>query len=371
MKFYGQFSVPVDEFIYERYFKNDKRENLGFFIECGAFDGLTDSSCKFFEETLGWKGVNIEASPPVYKKLIENRPNSTNVNVALSNGTGKTTFKHVIHPQLGEMYGNGSLCHSEEHMQELLDRHCTFKDYEVDVIRYSDLIKRYNIEAVDLFVLDVEGNELNVIESMKNCSVLPEIFVLAHGHLDQAKVIRAVEELGYDYDTKSYVNSFFVKRSGTIASWWKNTRRKLARTEKFFKLAEQTEKHLVAGRFIKKFSLSPYDNTDPSAFAKINCVSANEGYITILSLSGLEGENCAGQTVYYAFKGDRGDSFFIKPVQQERRDYADIKGSDLYLQSGSFCVIKKEYLRSAKYNITVFIENRLGKYKVENLVIKI
>lgn len=214
MKFYGQFSVPVDEFIYERYFKNDKRENAGFFIECGAFDGLTECSCKFFEETLGWKGINVEASPPVYKKLTENRPDSMNVNIALSNKIGKAMFKHAIHPQLGEMFGNGSLCHGKEHIKELLDKHCSFKDYEVDVIRYSDLIKRNNIKAVDLFVLDVEGNELNVIESMKNCSVLPEVFVLEHGQLDQSEIIRAVEELGYDYDTKSYVNSFFVKRGG-------------------------------------------------------------------------------------------------------------------------------------------------------------
>lgn len=125
---------------------------------------------------------------------------------------------------------------------------------------------------------------------------------------------------------------------------------------------------MVTGRFIEKVSASSYD-TDPFAFALIDCVGADDGYITILSVSGLEGESCAGQTVYYAFTGDRGDTFFIKPVQQERRDFADMKGSDLYLHSGSLCVIKREYLRSAKYDVTVFMENRLGKYKVENLAI--
>lgn len=135
-------------------------------------------------------------------------------------------------------------------------------------------------------------------------------------------------------------------------------------------LAEQTEKYLTTGRFIEKISGASY-NTDPFMFALIDCEETDDGYVAIFSVSGLEGENCAGQTVYYAFKGDRGDCFFIKPVQQERRDFADIKKSDLYLQSGSLCVIKREYLRSKKYDITVFIENRVGKYKVENLIIAI
>jgi|LakMenEpi03Aug12_release.lakeMendotaPanAssembly.Ray.scaffolds.fasta_scaffold59755_2 hypothetical protein len=58
-KYYGQVpnagylyrGVPVDKFLHDNYFK-DKRD--GFFIECGAADGLNLSCCKFFEETMGW-----------------------------------------------------------------------------------------------------------------------------------------------------------------------------------------------------------------------------------------------------------------------------------------------------------------------------
>ena len=75
MKYYGQIfnGVPVDRFLHEKYFYNKPN---GFFIECGAADGFNLSSCKFFEEFMGWKGVNVEASPAKYAKLIQNRPNS-------------------------------------------------------------------------------------------------------------------------------------------------------------------------------------------------------------------------------------------------------------------------------------------------------
>ena len=59
-RFYGQFDPPVDRFLFERFFAGSKRP--GVFIECGAFDGETESSCKFFEESLGWWGTGIRTA---------------------------------------------------------------------------------------------------------------------------------------------------------------------------------------------------------------------------------------------------------------------------------------------------------------------
>ena len=98
-KFYGQFNPPVDKFIFERYFPEPNIR--GVFVECGAFDGVTECSCKFFEETLGWSGINIEPVPWVYEKLCLNRPDAKNFNLALSNHSGKSVFQAVKHPVLG------------------------------------------------------------------------------------------------------------------------------------------------------------------------------------------------------------------------------------------------------------------------------
>ena len=99
-KYYGQFDPPVDKFIYENFFATNEKKNEGFFIECGAGDGVTESSCKFFEESLGWSGINVEAAPPLFKRLIVNRPGSLNINCALSDYIGKPNLRMRFTPDM-------------------------------------------------------------------------------------------------------------------------------------------------------------------------------------------------------------------------------------------------------------------------------
>lgn len=212
--FYGQFDPPVDKFIYQKFFRHKPLLGKGVFIECGAFDGKTECSCKFFEETLGWRGVNVEPSPPIFGKLVENRPNSVNVNAALSDSAGKSEFHGVVHPVYGEMCTNGSLEHTEKHKKSLNEMGCTFKSYTVPVITYADLIEQTHLKKCDLFVLDVEGNELKVIKSMKEFGrVLPKVLVVEHGQVGQKAILDAVEPLGYKLREESFVNSFFVRQN--------------------------------------------------------------------------------------------------------------------------------------------------------------
>lgn len=209
MKFYGQFTPSVDQFIFERYFPEIGIE--GVFVECGAFDGLTDASCKFFEETMGWKGYNFEAQPWTFEQLTKNRPHSTNINLALSDQNGEALFTSAIHPDLGKNFGNGSISHQHEHLDDLNSRGCTYETYPVNTITWKNFIQEYKLTKVDLFVLDVEGHELSVLESMKECLVLPDIICIEYGHLGLNTVKEHLELLGYTYDITSNANAFFVK----------------------------------------------------------------------------------------------------------------------------------------------------------------
>lgn len=208
MRFYGQWEPPVDKFLYDNYFKDIKD---GTCIECGALDGLLESSCKFFEESMGWTNVNVEPSPPLYKMLCENRPDSINVRAALSNKTSREIFTHVVHPGMGTRFGNGSLTHTATHKNELVREGCKFEEYEVDVITYDDLIDISGIKTLDLFVLDVEGHEIQVLNGMKNSKLLPTVFCIEHGHLGD-QINKHLDDLGYKLDRKSHNNSFYIKK---------------------------------------------------------------------------------------------------------------------------------------------------------------
>jgi len=201
MRFYGQFNPPVDKILYENYFKNKRN---GFFIECGAYNGLLDSSCKFFEEFMEWKGINVEASPRIFMNLMKNRPKSSNINVALSDEKGKSIFRDIVTSGVAD--GNGSLQHHPKHIQILKNQGCGFKNVMVETITFLDLIKIYNIIEVDLFVLDVEGCEIKVLNKMNG--IMPKVCCIEYSFSGLENIEKLMKNLNYKLDFTNEVNAF-------------------------------------------------------------------------------------------------------------------------------------------------------------------
>ncbi len=205
-RFYGQGRPYLDEQLYDNYFSN---KIDGFFIECGAADGVGYSNTLLFENEFDWTGINLEASLKQYSALVINRPESLNLHMGLAGYTGQALFNDVVSaPGGGE--GNGSFSHTGEHLKELMGYNCVFKEYFVPVITYKDLVNLYSIEHVDLFSLDVEGYELQVIEGMKGSDVMPEVLCVEHTISGKDNLIRALPD--YKLDGENYVNSIFIKR---------------------------------------------------------------------------------------------------------------------------------------------------------------
>ena len=212
MKYYGQRfqSGQVDEFLYHRYFRGKKN---GFFIECGSADGLNLSSCKFFEESMGWEGINMEASPDKFAELVKNRPNSwLNLNKGLLHEAGTFVFRDdtVTDPTKYPGWGNGSFQHTEKHYIQLHQMGVQLKESEIETITFAQLVDDLELEEIDLFVLDVEGMELEVIEGMKGSSVLPKIMFVEHEHVGLVETARALGELGYRMDWNDFCNSAYI-----------------------------------------------------------------------------------------------------------------------------------------------------------------
>lgn len=207
--FYGQWNPPVDKEIFELYFPDHKK---GTAIECGAYDGVKDSCCYFFEKNFDWTVYNIEPVPNNYNKLVVNRPDSKNYNIALSDKNSEEIFRQYVDFNKRD-FGNGSLKHHENHVKELEKNGCTYYDFNVKTKTYSDFIKDENIEKIDLFVLDVEGHEPDVIKGMIGCDILPDVFIIEHGHLGVDILKESLKELKSRYilDKQSFNNSFFVK----------------------------------------------------------------------------------------------------------------------------------------------------------------
>lgn len=137
-------------------FKKYLNYRNGFFIELGAMNGVTYSNTKFFEETLDWTGILIEPTAQ-FEQLVRNRPRCYTFNFAITEQTGDIDF-------LGEHAIGGvlNLMHPEH------KKHWNLNDdnkFSVKSAPLSLLTKQVNAKAVDLFSIDVEGGELEVLKS--------------------------------------------------------------------------------------------------------------------------------------------------------------------------------------------------------------
>ena len=205
--FYGQFEPPLDQIIFERFFFDEPQGLV--LIECGAADGMSGSSGLFFEQTLNWQCYNIEADPEHFKKLQHNRQRAINVQAALSNQTGIRTFYRSVHAT-DQNIRHGSLSHAVDHAWELQQQGVTLEQAEVTTLSIDDFIKNHAITQIDVLVLDIEGQELEVVRRLHECEVIPEIICIDHSLVGLDALAEVLTVHGYYIHSTHESHAFFV-----------------------------------------------------------------------------------------------------------------------------------------------------------------
>ena len=218
MNFYGQWNPPVDQVLYENYFKDFKG---GTYLECGAGDW--GESCYFFEKELEWVGYNLEASKHTFQRLSRNRPHSNNINIALSSHSGSAKFTDVISAPYGG-YNNGSLSHTLA-LKSILDGYeCIYDEYNISTLSYKDFSTLY-LSELDLMVLDVEGHELQVLKTFEYAKILPRVLCVEYpvSGFQNIYNILVTDKLNYRFDFVSYNNAFYSKGFDKNNGWFGET----------------------------------------------------------------------------------------------------------------------------------------------------
>jgi FkbM family methyltransferase len=132
----------------------------GFYIECGANDGITQSNTHRLQIEKNWKGILIEPSEIKLNQCKNNR-GSQNLyaNVALVSNDYKDDFVE------GDFNSNG---YSESLMASIGGkRRNQSKDLvKVQAKTLSSLLDELNVQNIDFFSLDVEGYEFNVLKGL-------------------------------------------------------------------------------------------------------------------------------------------------------------------------------------------------------------
>lgn len=153
-----------EDIILERLFGAQK---IGFYIDIGASHPEVLSVTKRFYDR-GWRGINIDPLKGSFELFSRERPRDLNLNVAIAKQEGTREFYEVVdYPELSS-FSSDSLEGSPH----------TIISYPVDVITGNKLFDEYVVGTVDFLKIDVEGAELEVLESLDLLRHRPRVLIV-------------------------------------------------------------------------------------------------------------------------------------------------------------------------------------------------
>lgn len=160
--------------LYVKYYYSKKvKKDCYFYVDIGANDGVTLSNSFFLEQSQDqlWKGILIEADPNVFQKCLENRKsdNTYKYNVALCNTDGKVDFLQIEGPL--QMLSGIVEEYNPKHLEGIQNniKQCGGK---MEIIKMNGakfatiLAKHPEIQEIDYLSIDVEGGEMQILESI-------------------------------------------------------------------------------------------------------------------------------------------------------------------------------------------------------------
>ena len=127
----------------------------GFYVDCGANDGVNQSTTWYFEKHLNWRGLLIEPIPRVFDELKKNR-NKDNyfINCALTQRNYDKDFIEFYYNNKDTL--TGAIKNNKDSLK--IDVKANTFDQVINQINYRN--------KIDFFSLDVEGNEFNVLDGV-------------------------------------------------------------------------------------------------------------------------------------------------------------------------------------------------------------
>lgn len=156
----------------------------GTFVDVGAFDGCTGSNTLYFERELGWTGLCIEPNPEAFKALEVCRK-ATCLNIAISSRGGSVPFLQVsgASAQLSAISG----AHKKDKVARVLaTKDVVASEIQVPSARLDDVLAEFGVARINYLSVDVEGLELEVLETMDFESVQVGVISVENSRGDNA-----------------------------------------------------------------------------------------------------------------------------------------------------------------------------------------
>jgi len=195
-----------------------------FFVEVGGFDGERFSNSLYFERSLGWDGLLVEANPYAYEKLLSRGRRAYSVKACL----GKA--EHLSFLLAGDMTV-AQEHRSDYHASKVRKMISSLRGDSNATASRADAEPGATVKAtctplaallaavpgmasparVDLMVLDVEGAELDVLQSLDWDALDIRMFMVeVLQHRDYISAL--LRSKGYVLAHSGQIDDFYVKK---------------------------------------------------------------------------------------------------------------------------------------------------------------
>jgi FkbM family methyltransferase len=159
----------------------------GFFVEFGAADGIYLSNTYLLEKAYGWTGILAEPVPVWHDALRQNRKAYV-IPKCVARASGQLVKIRVpkSSPEYSSTLGDiNQLVHKGQFR--------AFDSLEVETISLNDLLEEGKAPSeIDYVSIDVEGSEVEVIESFDFSRWCVRLFTIEHNTPERAAVIERI-----------------------------------------------------------------------------------------------------------------------------------------------------------------------------------
>lgn len=139
----------------------------GFYVDVGAFDPTNDSVTRALYER-GWRGINFEPQPDRLEAFERERPEDTNLSLAIGDSDGTAALILPENPGWASLL-DPALTGSDTR---------TIRRLQVPIRRLDTLLPELDVKQVDILKIDVEGAEPAVVRGFIEGPIRPLVCVV-------------------------------------------------------------------------------------------------------------------------------------------------------------------------------------------------
>jgi len=198
-----------------------RRRPQGYFIEVGAFDGVTLSNTYFLEQ-MGWSGVLLEPIPALAQKADQARSRSRTICAAASKKGSKGTATFTVAQNVPVL---SFLKADQAHVERCKREGAQLIEIDVTLTTVDDVLQHDRDHAppgqgpwqedtgwsIDVVSIDTEGSELDVLDGFDLDQYKPKVLVMENDRTSGDEIEPYLTQRGYRKFHRQKINDFYAR----------------------------------------------------------------------------------------------------------------------------------------------------------------